>query len=68
MNQDTFNKEIRKYLKRVGITSQQKIEQAVQDAIRDGRLQGNEQLAISMTLKISRVGLSETISGDIELE
>jgi len=68
MNQDTFNKEIRKYLKKVGITSQQKIEQAVLEAIRDGRLQGDEQLVVSMTLEISGIAFSEVISGDIALE
>jgi hypothetical protein len=68
MNQDTLDKEIRKYLKKVGITSHQKIEQAVQEAITDGRLQGNEQLAVTMTLEISGIGLSEVITGEIALE
>lgn len=34
MNEDTFNMEIRKYLKTVGIASQREIEQAVYKALK----------------------------------
>lgn len=68
MNQDTFNKEIRQFLKKVGIRSHQKIEQAVQEAITAGKLQGNEQLAVSMTLELPELGLSEVVSAEIVLE
>ena len=42
MDQETFNLSIRKFLKMVGVNSQREIEQAVQKAIMDGKLQGNE--------------------------
>ena len=47
MDQETFNLSIRKFLKMVGVNSQREIEQAVQKAMMDGRLQGNESLAVA---------------------
>ena len=38
MNEDTFNIQIRKFLKKVGITSQREIERAVRDAVDSGKL------------------------------
>ena len=40
MNEDTLNLEIRKFLKRVGITSQREIEKAVRQRIEAGNLKG----------------------------
>ena len=45
MNEDTFNMEIRKFLKKVGVTSQREIEQAVHDALQKGQLSGKEKFA-----------------------
>ncbi len=59
---------MRKFLKKVGITSQRLIEQHVRDAIADGRIEGNEQLEIHATLEIERLGLKEPINGRIDLE
>ena len=42
MNQDTFNMEVRKFLKVVGVTSQREIEAAVDRAIQSGRIKGGE--------------------------
>ena len=42
MNQDTFNMEVRKFLKVVGVTSQREIEAAVDRAIQSGRIKGDE--------------------------
>ena len=44
MNQDNFNMEIRKYLKKVGITSQREITELVNRAISEGKLTENETL------------------------
>ena len=38
MNKDTFNMSVRKFLKKVGVTSQREIEQAVRDAEASGKL------------------------------
>jgi hypothetical protein len=68
MNEDVFNTTIRKFLKKVGVTSQRDIEKAVRDAVAQGRLKGNETLPAIMTLKIAQIGLSIEIDGAIELE
>ena len=68
MNEDTFNMEIRKFLKKVGITAQREIENAVRDALEQGILTGSEKLEIYVTLKIDRIGLVCDIPGMIALE
>ena len=68
MNEDTFNMEIRKYLKTVGITSQREIEQAVYKAIESGELGGAETLAVKMTLDVPGVGICHCIEGTLALE
>ena len=55
MNEDTFNMEIRKFLKKVGVTSQREIENAVREALVQGLLTGSEKLEIYVTLKIDRI-------------
>ena len=68
MNEDTFNVSIRKFLKKVGITSQREIEQAVRAAVSGGRLKGNEALPAKMVLIVDGIGLSLEIEGAVELE
>ncbi len=67
MDEDVFNMSLRKFLKKVGVTSQREIEQAVRDAVRAGKLQGDETLNAAVTLQIEGVNLSATIDGKIEL-
>lgn len=68
MNEDTFNIEIRKYLKTVGISSQREIEQAVYKAIESGKLAGAETLEVKMTLEVPGVNICHCIEGKIALE
>jgi len=68
VNEEKFNIEMRKFLKKVGVTSQRLIEQHVRDAIANGRIEGNEQLEIRATLEIEGLGLKEPINGRINLE
>lgn len=68
MNPDRFNMELRKFLKKVGITSQREIEEAVRRAMEAGKLKGTEPLRAVMHLQIASIGLSATIEGTIELE
>lgn len=67
MNEDIFNGSLRRFLKKVGITSQREIEKAVRDAIASGRLKGHERLPAKVVLTIGGVSLSHEISDDIEL-
>jgi hypothetical protein len=68
MNEDTFNLEIRKFLKRVGVTSQREVEKAVRDAMGSGKLSGSERLPVKMTIEIVDLELRQTIEGEIALE
>ena len=68
MNEDTFNLQIRKFLKKVGITSQREIEAAVRKAIEGGDLSGSETLRATVTLRVPEVGIELDIDDDIALE
>jgi hypothetical protein len=68
MNEDVFNMELRKFLKKVGVTSQREIEQAVRVALQSGRLPPKGPLKARVLLTIEEVGLSHEIDGAIELE
>ncbi len=67
MNEDVFNASLRKFLKRVGITSQREIEKAVRDALAAGHLKGHEKLQARMVLTIDGVSLSHEVDDEIEL-
>src|ERR1700758_3792346 len=64
MNEDVFNTSLRKFLKKVGITSQREIEKAVRDALAAGRLKGHEKLPAKMVLTVGGVSLSHEISDE----
>jgi hypothetical protein len=68
MNEEVLNMSLRKFLKVVGVTSQQEIEKAIRAAVADGRLKGNEALSAQVVLTIDKAGLSHKIDGTIELE
>ncbi len=68
MNEDVFNMEIRKFLKKVGVASQREIEKAVYEGINSGKMSGHETLEATMTLQIGDIELTKTINGDISLE
>jgi hypothetical protein len=67
MDEDTFNMQLRKFLKKVGITSQREIEQAVRAALDEGKLAGTDKLSAKMTLSVPAIGLSVDVEDDIGL-
>jgi hypothetical protein len=67
MNEDVFNTSLRRFLKKVGITSQREIEKAVRDAVAAGRLKGHEKLPARMVLTVGGVNLSHEVTDEIEL-
>ena len=67
MDEDTFNMQVRKFLKKVGVNSQREIETAVREAVNSGMLKGNETLSARMTLTIEGAGIETVIEGDISL-
>jgi len=65
MNEDAFNMSVRKFLKKVGVTAQREIEQAVRDAEASGKLEGGT-LPAKATFTIGGVDLTFDVTGEIE--
>jgi len=68
MNEEVFNLELRKFLKRFGVTAQREIEKAVDVALKSRKLAGNEVLPVRATLAIPGVLAELLIEGEIALE
>jgi len=68
MDEERFNMDIRKFLKKVGITAQREIEIAVREAVEAGRLTGTETLKASVRLQLDGADLDLAIDGEIGLE
>jgi len=62
MDDDRFNMSMRKFLKQVGVTSQQKIEDAVRAS---GKTSGK--VKITATVTAAGLGLDHTVEGEIDL-
>jgi len=64
MSEDNFNLSMRKFLKSVGVTSQQKIEEAVR------AIESNSDLTsidLTVTLSCEAIGLHHEVKGTVEL-
>jgi hypothetical protein len=68
MNDEALNMSIRRFLKTVGVNSQLAIEKAVQKAVADGKLKGNEAFPAVMTLSIGKLNIDVKFDGEIKLE
>jgi hypothetical protein len=60
MNEDAFNMSMRKFLKQVGVTSQQQIEQAIRAAAPSGPVK------VRAVITIPELGMEHTVEGQIE--
>jgi hypothetical protein len=67
MDEEVFNLEVRKFLKRFGVTAQREIEKAVDAALQRRSLTGNEVLKVEATLSIPGVLPQLHIDGEIVL-
>jgi hypothetical protein len=67
MDENVLNMSVRKFLKKVGVTSQREIEEAVRAAVDNRRLKGNEVLPAKVTLTVGTIDLSVEIEGAIDL-
>ncbi|HYD31903.1 MAG TPA: DUF6494 family protein [Azospirillaceae bacterium] len=68
MNEDTFNMEVRKFLKQLGVTSQRAMEAAVRAAVASGRLKGDEVLKARAVVTLDGLELRHEVTADIPLE
>ncbi|MDQ4077599.1 MAG: DUF6494 family protein [Chloroflexota bacterium] len=67
MNEEQFNLDLRKFLKRFGVTAQREIEKAVREAIEDGTLRGDETLQARARLIVEELPVDMMIEEDIHL-
>jgi hypothetical protein len=67
MNEEVFNLEVRKFLKRFGVTAQREIEKSVAAALQGGTLKGTEVLQVHATLTIPGLLPALQIDGEIAL-
>ena len=68
MNEDNLNMEIRKFLKKVGITSQRIIENHIYEANKNGTIKTGDEIELNMTLSIKNFQSSNRIDGKIIIE
>ena len=67
MDEDALNLQIRRFLKKVGITSQREIEKAVREAAEGGTLGDAASVKAVMTLSIPDLGLELDVEDVIAL-
>jgi len=60
MNEDAFNMSMRKFLKQVGVTSQQQIEKALRDAKTSGKVK------VRAVVTIPSLGMEHVVEGEID--
>ncbi len=63
MDEEAFNMSMRKYLKQVGVTSQQAIEKAVEQK----GLKGQGKLIVKAVITSEAAGLNHVVEGEIDL-
>lgn len=65
MSDEEFNMSMRKFLKQVGVTSQQEIEKAIR-AAKDAGTLPNGPVTAKMTLTLESLGVTHVVEGSIE--
>tara|TARA_B100000929_G_scaffold100135_1_gene78835 strand:- start:3007 stop:3213 length:207 start_codon:yes stop_codon:yes gene_type:complete len=68
MNEDNINMEIRKFLKKVGITSQRIIESQINMANNNGTIKTGDEIELEMSLTIKNFNSTNSISGKILID
>ena len=68
MNEENLNLEIRKFLKKVGISSQRVIENYIIKAVEEGNLKKEDAVEIEMKMILKNQNIEHTISDKIKIE
>ena len=68
MDEDNLNIEIRRFLKKVGITSQRIIEKEIQKGYQAGLIKLNDEIDLQMNLEIKTLSQKNIISGKIKID
>ncbi len=68
MDKDSLNMQIRKFLKKVGVTSQRTIEEAVNQASAQNKLGQGDEFKAVMTLQIDELDVTMKIEESIKID
>ena len=68
MDEDNLNIEIRKFLKKVGISSQRIIESSITNKIKSGEIKINDEINLEMRLNIKNFKEENIISEKIKIK
>jgi hypothetical protein len=68
MDEDNLNIEIRKFLKKVGITSQREIENYIRKKFKEGDLKEGQSIEVSMKLSSGNGELSHSINETLKIK
>ena len=68
MNEENLNLESRKFLKKVGISSQRVIENYIIKAVEEGNLKKKDEVEIEMKMILKNQNIEHTISDKIKIE
>jgi hypothetical protein len=66
MNEEALNISVRKFLKKLGVTAQREIENAVREAAEKGRLKDGTALPAKAVITVGGVDLAFEVGGEIE--
>jgi hypothetical protein len=67
VDEEAFNLSIRRFLKKLGVTSQREIELAVREQIDGGRLAGDEKLEARAVVTVDGLEHEIVVTGEIAL-
>jgi hypothetical protein len=67
MDEEAFNLSVRRFLKKLGVTSQREIELAVRELLDAGALKGDETLRARAVVTVDEVEREIVVEGDIAL-
>ena len=68
MNEDNLNMEVRKFLKKIGISSQRTIENEIKEALKNGNIKIGDEIELEMKLSLKNLNKENIINGKITLE
>jgi Family of unknown function (DUF6494) len=67
MDEEAFNLSVRRFLKKLGVTSQREIELGVRELLDDGKLSGNETLEARAVVTVDGLEREIVVTGEIAL-
>jgi Family of unknown function (DUF6494) len=67
MDEEAFNLSVRRFLKKLGVTSQREIEIAVRELLDAGKLSGNETLEARAVVTVDGLEREIVVTGEIAL-